>query len=562
MKPGVLVVDDEEALRYTLERFLANDGYEVSSAGTCSDAMALISGRAFDVIITDIVLGDRTGIDILEAVKKKNLASPVIMITGYPTIETASEALRLGAFDYIPKPVHKQTLLRTAGAALRHKRLIDENSRYRSNLEAIFRSVRDAIITVDNDLRIIEANTSSGDVCGISRDDIGKPLSDFTKGCSGRCLDAIRESIKEKESAEIYHLECHHGDRPLQVVNITASPLFDNEGLPYGCVMVARDETRLADLERELMERAQFHNIIGGSETMQKIYSLIEDLADVESTVLITGESGTGKELVAEALHYKGARCDKPLVKVNCSALSESLLESELFGHVKGAFTGALKDRQGRFQMADGGTIFLDEIGDISPKVQMQLLRVLQEKEFERVGDSTPVKVDVRVVAATNKDLRKKVKLGEFREDLFWRLKVVEIAIPPLRERREDIPLLTEHFLRKFEGKLRKGLTGISPEVEDIFMEYSWPGNIRELEHSLEHASIVCRRPCIDVDDLPPELARDLVRVEGSIDDPEAVLRVLEKTKGKIARAARLLGVSRPTLYKKIDEIKSSRKQE
>lgn len=558
MKPKALVIDDEESLRFTYEKFLVNEGYEVSSAYSYDSAMALINNDGFDVIITDIILGDKTGVDILDEVRKKNLVTPVIMITGHPTLETASDALRLGAFDYISKPVSKKTLLRAAEMALNHKQLIDENIRYRSNLEAIFRSVKDAIITVDKDFRIIEVNASSNDICGISRDSIGKPLSDFTNDCSGKCLDAIRDSIKKKESVEIYRLECHHRERPMQVVNITASPLSNKEG----CVMVVRDETRLADLERDLMERRQFHNIIGGSEVMQKIYSLIEDLADVESTVLIAGESGTGKELVAEALHYKGIRSDKALVKVNCSALSESLLESELFGHVKGAFTGAVKDRQGRFQTADGGTVFLDEIGDISPKVQMQLLRVLQEKEFERVGDSTPVKVDVRVVAATNKDLRKKIKLGEFREDLFYRLKVVEIAIPPLRERREDIPLLVGHFLKKFEGKLRKGITGISPEAEEIFMEYSWPGNVRELEHSLEHACIVCRQHRIDVDDLPPELIRDLVSGEGNIDDPDIVLGVLEKTDWNIAKAARLLGVSRPTLYKRIGEIKPDRKPE
>ncbi|MBT3260359.1 MAG: sigma-54-dependent Fis family transcriptional regulator, partial [Deltaproteobacteria bacterium] len=211
-------------------------------------------------------------------------------------------------------------------------------------------------------------------------------------------------------------------------------------------------------------------------------------------TVLITGESGTGKELVAEALHYKGGRNHKPLVKVNCSALSDNLLESELFGHIKGSFTGAVKDRIGRFQMADGGTILLDEIGDMPPKIQVKLLRVLQEKTFERVGESTSIKVDVRVVACTNQALREKIEQGEFREDLYYRLNVVEICVPPLRERKEDIPFLIDHFVKKFNKNINKDIFGISTDVQKVFMDYSWPGNVREMEHALEHAFILCHQ--------------------------------------------------------------------
>jgi transcriptional regulator with GAF, ATPase, and Fis domain len=343
-----------------------------------------------------------------------------------------------------------------------------------------------------------------------------------------------------------------------KILTFSTHPLIDRRGVFTGAVMVVRDETRLASLEQVLQERRCFHNLVGVSERMQNIYSLIGSLADVETTVLIAGESGTGKELVAEALHFMGGRRDRPLVKVNCSILSENLLESELFGHVKGAFTGAVCDRAGRFQKADGGSIFLDEIGDISPRVQASLLRVLQEKEFERVGDSKPVRVDVRIIAATNKDLREMVKRGEFREDLYYRLKVVELSLPPLRDRKEDIPLLVEHCLGQFNGKFHKKIDNLSADVERIFMNYSWPGNVRELKHALEHAFILCSGNTITADLLPLHLiaasreAGDASRGANERVDAQTILRTLEKTAWNKARAARLLGVDRKTLYRNI----------
>jgi len=277
--------------------------------------------------------------------------------------------------------------------------------------------------------------------------------------------------------------------------------------------------------------------------------------------VLITGESGTGKELVARAIHYESIRSAKPLVTVNCSALAENLLESELFGHVKGAFTGAVKDKVGRFQMADGGTIFLDEIGETSSLIQLKLLRVLQERVFELVGDSKPIAVDVRVIAATNRDLKEKIRIGEFREDLYYRLKVVETILPPLGERREDIPLLVDHFCRLFENKFKKNIKGISDDVLNTFMQYPWPGNIRELEHAIEHAFVLCRDRTININHLPPEIkkiSKPQVHVSGkrSVDDPQEIFDALNKTDWNKAKAARMLGISRPTLYQKIKEYK------
>jgi two-component system, NtrC family, response regulator HydG len=245
----------------------------------------------------------------------------------------------------------------------------------------------------------------------------------------------------------------------------------------------------------------------------------------VQTTVLVNGESGTGKELVAAALHNQGTRRNKPFVKVNCSALSEHLLESELFGHVRGAFTGAVANKIGRFQKADGGTIFLDEIGDISLSMQMRLLRVLQEQEFEPVGDSTPIKVDVRVVAATNQDLAEKVQLGTFRRDLYYRLNVVRLIIPPLRNRQDDIPLLVEHFLEKFSQKFQKTLSAVSREVMELFMRHPWPGNVRELEHILEHAAILCPSTTISADDLPQDFT-NYVRLDRHEEVPVSFLPV------------------------------------
>ncbi|HET6516484.1 MAG TPA: sigma-54-dependent Fis family transcriptional regulator [Thermodesulfovibrionales bacterium] len=560
MKSRILVVDDEESIRFTFDHFLSEKGYAVTAARDYHEALSAISEGTFDLVFADIILEGKTGIDLLREIKAVDPSCPVVMITGYPHHNSASDALRLGAFDYIPKPVDQETLLRITRMALQHKALLGEKESYRSNLEAIFKSVRDAIITVSKELSVIELNDSAKEICGFSREVIGKRLDALPLLCSGTCLDAVRKTVDEQEPVEFYRLECQRKDRPGQVVTLNTFRLLKQQNIFSGTVMVARDETSLANLERNLIEKCRFHSIIGKAQAMQRVYSLIESLADVETTVLILGESGTGKELVAEALHYGGSRRLKPLVKVNCSALSENLLESELFGHVRGAFTGAIHDKTGRFQKAHGGSLFLDEIGDISPATQLRLLRVLQQKEFERVGDHNPIKVDVRIIAATNRDLRQKVRNGEFREDLFYRLRVVEIALPPLRERREDIPLLVDHFIRKFNGKFGKEIVALSSEVRKIFMEYPWPGNIRELEHAIEHAFILSRQNIIVVDDLDSEL-KDLSRspmpsLNNTKDtDQQALLQALEKAGGNKSKAARLLGISRRTVHRKVRDL-------
>ncbi len=557
MSARILVIDDEESIRFTFERFLTAEGHIVAVAESCSEALARINETSFDVVFADIILGDGTGIEILREIRARGLICPVIMITGDPAVETATDSIRLGAFDYIPKPINQESLLHATRTALKYKAVNEEKERYRINLEAIFRSVRDAIITVDKESVVIEINDAAITMCGYSRDDIGKPFSSLARVCNERCVEILGEAIKSGEPVEVDRIECRLPNGAIRVISVRTYPLLGPQSTLAGVVMVLRDDTHVAGIETELKEHRQFHRFVGRSEPMQKVFSLIKTLAHVQTTVLITGESGTGKELVADALHRAGERSHKPLVKVNCSALPESLLESELFGHVKGAFTGAVRDNVGRFQRADGGAIFLDEIGDISPMIQLKLLRVLEKREFERVGSSTPTRVDVRLIAATNRNLMEKVSLGELREDLYYRLKVVEIRLPPLRDRRQDIPLLVDHFRNGFNVKFKKTIEAISSDVLKAFLKYPWPGNVRELEHTMEHAFVLCSQNIITFDHLPPDFM-DATGIElrspdeASAIDSHAILEALDKTAWNKAKAARLLGIDRVTLYRKI----------
>ena len=318
-------------------------------------------------------------------------------------------------------------------------------------------------------------------------------------------------------------------------------------------------------LRQRLEDRYHFENIITKSSKMQRLIELIKVVGKSNATVLITGESGTGKELVARATHSQSSRHNKPFIAVSCAALPESLLESELFGHEKGSFTGAYTQKKGKFEFANGGTIFLDEVGEMSANIQVHLLRVLEEKEFTRVGGNEPIRVDLRVISATNKDLRKAIEKQEFREDLYYRLNVVNIELPPLRERKEDIPLLAEHFLNKFAADNRKEVTGFSPDAMEFLLGYDWPGNVRELENAIERAVILAKDSLITVADLPQENL-SLVRLASTgknLKEVEKnhVLNVLRKTGGNYSEAARILGISRMTLYNKAKEYGSDVKK-
>ncbi len=566
---SILIIDDEKSIRVTLGEFLTDEGYEVTSVDNYPSAQELLAAGDFDVLFVDILLGTESGINILRHVSEKKLRCLVVMITGEPNIDTATDALRLGAFDYMMKPVRHDAIIRVAGQAMRHKQLRDEKEalekekdQYRLNLDAIFKSVREAIITIDTRMIVINANCAVNKIFQAAPGEmVGRHLYAFATESQKACLSIIENTLATQEPLDEYAVEWISPHNGPETVILNCAPFFNHCSTFLGAVLTIRKLPTMNQVARLRDSRSGFDRIIGRSKKMQVIYSLLEALAPADTTVLISGESGTGKELVADALHNIGNRSGKPLIKVNCSALSEHLLESELFGHVKGAFTGAIKDKIGRFQMANGGSIFLDEIADISPAIQLKLLRVLQEKQFERVGDAEPVSVDVRIIAATNQRLYEKVKDGGYREDLYYRIKVVEVLLPPLRERLEDIPLFIDHFIGLFNSKFNKQIRGLSQDVLQRFMTYRWPGNVRELQHALEHAFIKCTGPIIASDHLPPELLNperddnDREVISSGAASKDTIISTLEKTDWNVAKAARMLNLSRQHLYKKMKKL-------
>lgn len=457
-KYQILVVDDEPLTRQSLFEILKFEGYKVSTAYNGLEALETIAEFRPDIVIADMKMPQMDGLSLLKEIKTRGLEIVVILITGYGSIETAVEAMREGAFDYITKPI------------------------------------------VDSEIKVV-----------------------------------IQKIINQQELIE---------------------------------------ENRLLRERLATTTRQQFHNITGQNPKMQRIYALIEVLANCHATVLLHGESGTGKRLIACAIHQSDpCHRDKPFVEVSCGALPETLLESELFGHVKGSFTGAIKDRVGRFELAHKGTILLDEIDTFSPNLQVKLLRVLQNGEFERVGDTRTVKVDVRVIAATNQDLNEAIKKETFRQDLYYRLNVISIHIPPLRERKDDIPLLVEYFLDKKQNhNSSQKVTSITKEAMQALLEYDWPGNVRELENIIERAVILSKRDTITKEDLPEYLQKmdktfTLIKPQSHHNPGTALLKetlknsekqviqdALEKLAGNRKKVAVSLGINRTTLYNKMRE--------
>ena len=442
----ILVVDDERSMRELLAIVLGREGYEVVVAEDGRQAVAALEKRPVDLLITDIHMPDMTGIEVLRAAREVSPDVAGIMVTAFASTETAIEALRMGAYDYIHKPFN-----------------VDE-------------------------LKIV-----------------------------------VRDALER---------------RRLKRENVL--------------------------LKRALQASHQFSNIIGRSEAMLAVFELIETIAQTSSTVLITGESGTGKELAARAIHFNSLRRDRPFVAVNCGALTETLLESELFGHVRGAFTGASTSKKGLIEVAEKGTIFLDEIGEMSPMMQVKLLRVLQERTFRRVGGTEETPADIRIIAATNRDLGQMVEEGRFREDLYYRINVIPLHLPPLRERQEDIPLLAEHFVARFAQQLGKPVQGLSSESLELLQRYHWPGNIRELENAMERAVALERTPVILPTSLPAKVrnaprltpldpAADVETLPDSGFDLERhvreierhyIMEALRRTDGVKVKAAELLGMS------------------
>ncbi|MCX7703368.1 MAG: sigma-54 dependent transcriptional regulator [Planctomycetota bacterium] len=441
----VLVVEDEVASRKQMAQALLRQEHTVLEAGDGEEAIKVIRENDVDVIVSDIRMPNVSGMDVLKAAKKHDPSIVVIMVTAYGDVQTAVEAMKDGAFDFLEKPISMMRLRELVNKGVEIRRGVLENR-------------------------------------------------------------ALKESLKG---------------------------------------------------------RFTFENIVARSRKMLEIFDVVRQVAPTKATVLLTGESGTGKELIANAIHYNSPRAGKPLVKVNCAALPETLLESELFGHEKGAFTGAYQTRIGRFESADGGTLFLDEIGAMSLALQVKLLRVLQESEFERVGGNKTIRVDVRLVAATNTDLQKAVSEGKFREDLYYRVNVVRIELPPLRERKEDIPFLVEHFLKKYSEENLKKVERVDSEAMAALLRYNFPGNVRELENIIESGVVLAKGNVITLDMLPPPL-RVSERETGKLSIPVGVTMkeaeravieaTLKHTGGNRTEAARILKLGRRTLFRKIKE--------
>ena len=444
MKFTVLIVDDERNIREGLAEALALEGHEVATAGDGEEALAMLARDEIDLVVSDLRMPKLAGDELLKRVVSEWPTVPVIILTGHGTIETAVQAMRDGAYDFLTKPVDLERL-------------------------------------------------------GL----------------------LVKRALSTRELALQYR-----------------------------------------ELREEVERKSQFATVIGRSALMRRVFERVRQVAPARSSVLITGESGVGKEMVAEAIHYNSPRRDKALIKVHCAALAESLLESELFGHERGSFTGAVARKRGRFELAHLGTLFLDEIGDISAGVQVKLLRVLEERKFERVGGEETLEVDVRIVAATNRDLPKAIASGAFREDLFYRLNVVSIEVPPLRERREDIELLVAAFLKEFSEENGKRIEGISAPARAALLAFDWPGNVRQLRNTIESAVVLARGQVVGLDDLPSNVrggttgASVNVSVGATIADAERDLirATLAREGGNKSRAADILGIGRKTLHRKLQE--------
>ncbi|MFT5234536.1 MAG: two-component system response regulator HydG [Candidatus Krumholzibacteriia bacterium] len=427
----------------------------------------------------------------------------------------------------------------------------------------VFAALNEGVIAVGTDLRVVTMNPTAEALFGCRHEDLsGDPVCNLLgeEGCEENLLS---RTLMAGESIVDFQTTINMGGDKRGDVLLRSVPMLHQDGSPFGVAIILGDVTEITDLRKRVERQFKLGRLVGRDNKMQDLFSLISDVGPSEATVLIQGESGTGKELVARAVHDASGRSAGPFVQVNCSALSENLLESELFGHVRGAYTGAVGDRRGRFEEAHGGTIFLDEIGDVSPVVQVKLLRVLQERTVERVGDSKSIPVDVRIVSATNRDLKALIASGQVREDFYYRIKVVSLVIPPLRDRTEDIPLLVSHFvtaISRREG--RSDIPAVAGETMATLMNYPWPGNVRELENAIEHAIVLSRGGVIRAEHLPRDVATTnspaQIGLQGvplhSQNEQLRLSEALKKTGWNRTRAARQLGIDRTTLWRKIKE--------
>jgi len=431
----------------------------------------------------------------------------------------------------------------------------------------ILNSIADGVFTTDNEGKITFINKAGEEITGFpSKEAIGHYCFDVFRAdiCQTRC--ALKETLKTKKEITNLPVTILNKEGRKIPISISTAVLKDERGQIIGGVETFRDLSAIEELKKELAEKYTIGDIISKNHLIHDIFHILPHVAESDSTVLIQGASGTGKELFAKAIHHLSRRKEKPFIKVNCGALPDTLLESELFGYVKGAFTDAKKDKPGRLALAHGGTLFLDEVGDMSPSLQVKLLRALQEKEFEPLGSTSSRTTDVRIIAATNKDLSRLMEEGKFREDLFYRLHVVKIELPLLSQRKEDLPLLIDHFIKKLNAKMGKQITGVSEQVLRVLLQYDYPGNVRELENILEHAFVLCRGSLIDLDCLPKKIAGGPMGMALSVSSDEknplqqaeasAIEHALKKYGGDRTKAARELEVARTTLWRKMKKYR------
>ena len=610
----ILIIDDEPGILKMLRLLLKTLGYEVITAGGGEEGLSQFLKESPPIVLTDIRMPGMNGIDVLKRLKEINPDVQVIVVTGHGEMETAIQALQLEASDFVTKPVQGQALevaLKRANEKIRLKRQL---ANYTRQLETIVDEATEELAQSCRRLETFyEISQRVGEMSSLSAivEFLQKEIASVTQLSCGvvLILDARRESIlaypqlpgpegfgeefvgavkelngwRQLGTGEENHLRprlpeaqgklmilpvAREGEPPVGAAVLSIPREAGEDELRLVTLLLSQavgaigralvQEEELKTLRRIVGVQEHFGDLIGKHGKMREIYKLIANVAESDATVLILGESGTGKELVARRIHELSSRTAGPFITINCAAYPETLIESELFGHEKGSFTGATHTRKGCFELANSGTIFLDEIGEVSPAAQVKLLRVLQFKEFQRVGAEANIKVDVRVLAATSRNLRREMELGTFREDLFYRLHVIPVIIPPLRERISDLPPLAEHFIQKLSERSSKKPMEIVPEAMNILMNHRWPGNVRELENVVEHAFILARGGFIQVSDLPAYL-RDTRRQSPSTGDgleemeKQHLIRVLGECQGNKIQAARRLKISRSTLYRKME---------
>ena len=558
---ALLVEDDDEdaAIFFRYAGRLRELEVSVDRVTSEEAAWSHLSDGRFDLIFIDLNLGlGGSGIELLRRLRKGKVNIPAIVVTGSGDELMAVEALKSGAYDYLVKENLTSDLLERA------LRYAIDRKRAREALRIKDRAIESSINPIaiaDLDENLTHVNPSFVRLWGYDseRDILERPVPEFltVKTETSKVTQALRN-----KGSWIGKISGIRKDGSALDLQLSASLVKDELDRPLCMVFSFVDITELTQLRRRLKTEQSFAGIVGRDAKMLQLFDTIKELADVSAPVLIQGESGTGKELVAAAIHNEGPRANRPFVPVNCSALPEGVLESELFGHVRGAFTGAFRDRKGRFELSDKGTIFLDEVGDLPASVQVKLLRVLQAGTFERVGSEQTIQVDVRVLSASNKDIRREVASGRFRDDLFYRLCVVPLYLPPLRERRNDIPLLASHIMRKALAEAGREEVSLSQEVLETMIDYDWPGNVRELENAIMYALVKCREHVLQVEHLPARVCEERSLAVGQSAkrrkkrklNAEAVRRALRETGGNKAKAATRLGVARATLYRFLDD--------